>query len=170
MGLDDFELEPSSAEPDEWDPEADQHDPTADGLTIPSVSTAESEAPAEVRQTFWIVTLVVNAAILFVSVGPMLIYFQGWTRRGLALIVAGLVLFGLAYRRYRTFMENAPDEEGEGQPERPADADGDSIGAAAREGATGPPERSEPSADDAAETLSGSERDPANQHDTETTR
>lgn len=111
VGIDDFELEPSSAEPEEWDPEADLHDPTVDGLTIPSVSTDEADAPPDVRRTFWTVTLVVNVAVLFVSIGPMLIYFRGWTREGLALIVAGLVLFGLAYSRYRSFVDDTPDED-----------------------------------------------------------
>jgi len=111
VGIDDFELEPSPHEPDEWDPEADQHDPDADGLTIPSVSTAESDAPSEVVRTFWIVVLVVNVAILFVSLGPMLIYFEGQVQYGLTLILGGLVLFGLAYRRYRRFMDAPPDDD-----------------------------------------------------------
>lgn len=153
MGFDDFELEPSSAEPDEWDPEVDQHDPDADGLTIPSVSTAESDAPAEVKKTFWIVTLVVNVAILFVSVGPMLIYFRGWTRNGLVLIAAGLVLFGLAYRRYRSFMADAPDET-DGPPNGGGDPSND---------------RPQPDADSdrAAETLSDADGEAASPHGTE---
>lgn len=155
MGLDDFELEPSAAEPDEWDPEADQHDPDADGLTIPSVSTAESEAPADVRKTFWIVTLIVNVAILFVSVGPMIIYFEGWTRNGLVLIAAGLVLFGLAYRRYRSFMADGPDDSGDGPPN----------------GGGGPVDdrpQSDADSDRAAETLSDADGEAASPHTTET--
>ncbi|WP_254862561.1 DUF7322 domain-containing protein [Halovivax gelatinilyticus] len=107
MGNDDFDLDPSAHEPDEWDPESDLHDPAADGLTIPSVSTDESDAPKEVVQAFWSVVLIVNVAVLFVSLGPMLVYFLGWYQRGFALIAGGIVLFGLAYRRYRRFMRES---------------------------------------------------------------
>lgn len=112
MGIDDFDLEPSSAEPEEWDPEDDLYDPTADGLTIPQVSTDEADVDAEIAQTFWIVVLIVNGAVLFVSVGPMLWFFWGWTRKGVALILGGLLLFGLAYRRYRRFMRNTSADHG----------------------------------------------------------
>lgn len=111
MGLDDFDLEPSEHEPDEWDPEDDLHDPDAPGLTIPAVETSESDAPSEVVQTFWIVVLVVNAALFLISVGPMVIYFEGWVREGVAMVVAGVVLFGLAYRRYRAFEAASPGSE-----------------------------------------------------------
>ena len=115
MGTDEFDLEPSSHEPDEWDPEAELHDSTTDGLTIPSVSTAETDAPKEVVRSFWTVVIVVNVAVLFVSLGPMLIYFRGDVRYGLALLVGGVVLFGLAYRRYRRFMrETDPDSTRDG--------------------------------------------------------
>ncbi|MFC3957292.1 DUF7322 domain-containing protein [Halovivax cerinus] len=107
MGLDDFELEPGAAEPDEWDPEDDLHDPDADGLTVPQVSTDESDVDSELVRTFWTIVLICNVAILLVSVGPMLWYFLDMAREGLALVLGGLVLFGLAYRRYRRFEDGA---------------------------------------------------------------
>ncbi|WP_247728356.1 DUF7322 domain-containing protein [Halovivax limisalsi] len=110
MGLDDFELEPSEHEPEEWDPESDLHDPDAPGLTIPAVETDETDAPKEVVETFWITVLVVNVAVFCVAVGPMLIYFEGWIREGAAMVIAGIALFGLAYRRYRAFMQGPPPE------------------------------------------------------------
>ncbi|ELZ13719.1 hypothetical protein C479_02701 [Halovivax asiaticus JCM 14624] len=111
MGLDDFNFEPSSAEPEEWDPEADLYDPDADGITIPQVSTDPSEVDPEISRAFWTIVLVVNAALLFVSLGPMLWFFLGWAQEGITLIVGGLALFGLAYYRYRRFMANAPDQD-----------------------------------------------------------
>ncbi|AGB15793.1 hypothetical protein Halru_1176 [Halovivax ruber XH-70] len=110
MGLDDFNFEPSSAEPEEWDPEADLYDPDADGITIPQVSTDPSEVDPEISRAFWTIVLVVNAALLFVSLGPMLWFFLGWVQEGITLVVGGVALFGLAYYRYRRFMANAPDQ------------------------------------------------------------
>lgn len=111
MGLDDFDFEPSSAEPEEWDPEADLSDPDADGITIPQVSTDPSEVDPEISRAFWTIVLVVNAALLFVSLGPMLWFFLGWAQEGITLVVGGLALFGLAYYRYRRFMANAPEQD-----------------------------------------------------------
>ena len=108
MSRDWLDWDRSEYEPDEWDPEADQHDATTGGLTIPSVDTDESDAPKTVVRTFWAVVIVVNVAVFFVALGPMLIFFLGEYRYGLVLIAAGIVLFGFAYVRYRRFVNTTP--------------------------------------------------------------
>lgn len=115
-------------EPEEWDPEEEFYDPDSDGLTIPQVSTGDDEAdgtaaepdaeaddlgqslaegdvPADLLQTFWALVLVVNAAVLAVSLGLLVLFFEGTMGRGGLLLAAGLVLFGFAGRRYRRFRD-----------------------------------------------------------------
>ncbi|MFC6767969.1 DUF7322 domain-containing protein [Natrinema soli] len=120
-------------EPEEWDPEEEFYDPDSDGLTIPqvstgddgpddpgdlssaieppAVSTAETDVPDDVLQTFWTLVLVINAAVLILSLGLLVLAFEGDLTRGGVLVVAGLVLFGLAGRRYRRFRDDGADTE-----------------------------------------------------------
>lgn len=96
-------FERTEHEPEEYDPEAEFRDPDSDSITIPEVSTDESDVPPDLLRTFWTLVIVLNVAILAVAVGLMLIGFEGQLRNGGVLIGGGLVLFGLSYRRYRTF-------------------------------------------------------------------
>lgn len=115
-------------EPEEWDPEEEFYDPDSDGLTIPqvstgddgpddlddlssaieppAVSTAETDVPSDVLQTFWALVLALNAAVLAVSLGLLLAVFEGSLMRGGVLVAAGVVLFGLSGRRYRRFRDD----------------------------------------------------------------
>ena len=110
-------------EPEEWDPEEEFYDPDSDGLTIPqvatddeetdvesttaveipSVSTDEADVPSDILQAFWALVLVINAALFVLSLGVLLIVFEGNVTRGGTLIAVGIVLFGFAGRRYRSF-------------------------------------------------------------------
>lgn len=111
MDIDDrFDLEPSEYEPDEWDPESEFRDPDSSYPTIPTVETAESDAPTELVKNFWIIVLVLNVAIFAVALGLMLIGFRGALDDGGVLILGGLVLFGLAYWRYRRFRYEELDD------------------------------------------------------------
>lgn len=121
-------------EPEEYDPEAELRDPDADGITIPTVSTAEDDVPADLAKTFWIVVVVVNAAILSLSLGALLLWFRGDATVGGSLLAGGVVLLALAVRRYRAFDHETPEPSGgavsesagDGTAERP---DGDREGA-----------------------------------------
>ncbi|WP_211290174.1 DUF7322 domain-containing protein [Natrinema ejinorense] len=113
-------------EPEEWDPEEEFYDPESDSLTIPqvsmedddpdddlgeltnpveapTVSTGEMDVPDEILQTFWVLVVVLNAAVLLVSLGLLILAFEGNLTRGGPLVGGGLVLLGLAGRRYRRF-------------------------------------------------------------------
>ncbi|SEQ52921.1 DUF7322 domain-containing protein [Natrinema salaciae] len=138
-------------EPEEWDPEAEFYDPESDGLTIPQVSpgddgpdddlgdlsnaiepsTAETDVPADVLQTFWVTVLVLNAAVLFVSLGLLLLIFEGRLTHSAILVAAGVALFGLAGRRYREFRRDE-DTEPEHDIDEQDDTDFDANDAASR--------------------------------------
>ncbi|WP_175607245.1 DUF7322 domain-containing protein [Natrinema saccharevitans] len=147
-------------EPDEWDPEEEYYDPDSDGLTIPQVSgddgpgdlddlssaiespeveVNDADVPADLLQTFWALVLVLNAAVLAVSLGLLILLFEGYSTRVPALVVAGVVLFGFAVRRYRRFQADDPDAE-----PRPESDDGaeTTSGSVAQEQS---PNRDEPS-------------------------
>ncbi|MDF9745128.1 DUF7322 domain-containing protein [Natrinema salsiterrestre] len=149
-------------EPEEWDPEAEFYDPESDGLTIPQVGgendeqdddlqnlanaiepptvpTAETDVPGDVLQTFWALVLVLNAAVLLVSLGLLLVVFEGSIARGGVLVATGVLLFGLATRRYRRFQRDDRTDTESG------DGDGDAPNA----------ESADASPDDAATTSSG---------------
>ncbi|WIV67622.1 DUF7322 domain-containing protein [Natrialbaceae archaeon AArc-T1-2] len=129
-----FDLfEKTEYEPEEYDPEAEFRDPNSDTITIPEVETDESDVPSELLKTFWATVIVVNAAVLFVSVGVMIIGFLGRFRDGGVLIVGGLALFGFAYRRYRAFRDSDTEYE-------PLDSDDDSATADEPDAETGPTE------------------------------
>ena len=144
-------FERTEHEPEEHDPEADFHDPDSDSLTIPRIEPPSIESPAvtepgaelgggdvpaDVARTFWIVVVVVNAAVLAVSLGVMFVVFWADVTTGGGLFAGGLVLFGLAYRRYRAFRarrsddgtrdEAVDDPEGAAEPNALTNADSES--------------------------------------------
>ncbi|RQG91971.1 DUF7322 domain-containing protein [Natrarchaeobius chitinivorans] len=128
----------SEHEPDEYDPEAEYRDPDSDSLTIPRVPTEDagstltadlksdfgigsgspheptvdnSDVPAELRRTFWAIVLVVNGAVLGVSLGIIFLIFHGVTSHTIASFVAGVVLFGFAVRRYNNFQAGRDESD-----------------------------------------------------------
>lgn len=119
-----MDFEPSEHEPDEWDPEAEYRDQESDSLTIPEVTTADTDAPPDVVQTFWIVVAVVNVAVLFLALGAMFVAFQVDVELGGALLAGGLVLFALAYRRYRAFSDEDDGDEDDGDDHGAMDGSG----------------------------------------------
>ncbi|OIB58679.1 DUF7322 domain-containing protein [Natrialba sp. SSL1] len=81
----------------------------AGSVSVPEVSTAESDVPTELLKAFWGIVIVLNAAILAVALGLMFMFFEGVSQTASALVVGGIVLFGFAYYRYWSF-QNRTDE------------------------------------------------------------
>ncbi|WP_252700444.1 DUF7322 domain-containing protein [Natronosalvus vescus] len=98
-----MDFEPSEHEPDEYDPEAEFHDPTSDSLTIPQVSAEPGDAHPQVVTMFWALVLVTKAAVIATSLGLLLLIFQRHTQFGWVLLAGGLILTGFAIYRYRSF-------------------------------------------------------------------
>ncbi|WP_265110506.1 DUF7322 domain-containing protein [Halosolutus halophilus] len=124
-------------EPEEYDPEEEFRDPDSDSLTIPDVSrergestaestsvsipdvsTAETDVPGELLEHFWSLVLVLNAAILAASLGLLFLFFEGRTTRSLALLAGATTLSVFAYRRYRAYEAMEVDD---GKPEAAED-------------------------------------------------
>jgi len=91
--------EPEDLEPEEFDPES----LGPESPSIPDLSEKASEADPEVSGLFWWLVVVFNVALMAFSLGLMFIIFQqNWTLGG-QLSLAGLVLGGYGYVRYRRF-------------------------------------------------------------------
>lgn len=106
-------FERTEHEPEEYDPEAELRDPESDSLTIPEVTTAETDVPPEVLKAFWVVVLLVNGAVLALSLGALVLVFEGDVTRGGALLAVGIMLFGSATYRYRRYRRDAPEDTDE---------------------------------------------------------
>ena len=124
----------SEHEPEEWDPEEEYADPDSDSLTIPRVatedagsdlrsemrselespttpeiSTTEADVSGDLLQAFWSIVLVVNAAVLALSLGVLFLIFEGTSIHSIALVGGGVILFGSAVRRYRNYRASDDD-------------------------------------------------------------
>jgi len=141
---------------DPWPDEPDEFDPHSLGPEIPSApdpTDDDVEMPPELAKAFWAAVVFANVGLLGVSLGPMLIFFEGRVDAGLASFLIGVLGFLFAYRRYHGYMNrDGADEEDDGDDERRDDGDdahaadgtGETTGAAARTGADREPDDREP--------------------------
>jgi len=91
--------------------EPDEFDPSSLGPDIPEApSPPDIGASSEVAGLFWQLVLVFNIALLGLSVGPMLAYFEGQVDLGLRITAVGALLFGYGVFRYRQFVRQRDDE------------------------------------------------------------
>jgi hypothetical protein len=121
---------------DPWPDEPDEFDPERLGPRVrvpeapdpPSPDRPAADVSPELARAFWTTVVLVNAEMLGVSVGAMVVVFQGELRRGGGLAVVGLVAFALAYRRYLLYRDgsgersstSAPADGGRASPESDA--------------------------------------------------
>ena len=114
-------LEERFAEPDpEPDPEADLPDPETElpsipeepAVEIPEVTVPESEVPEPLLKDFWTTVLVINVAVLAVSVGAMMVVFDVYRPFGAAVFALGLFSGLRGYRKYRAMDAEYGDSGG----------------------------------------------------------
>ena len=112
---------------------------TPDIPKAPSVKTFDdggdfegaSDVDSKTLRAFVVAVIYANAAVLFVSLGPMLWFFQGRSRIGPALFLVGLLAGVRTYQTYRSW-KRSRDEKGEedgkqeDEKQESADADADS--------------------------------------------
>ncbi len=117
------EASPTDTSSDESEANASDAEPESTGALgtpgiIQPIEFAPDGVPKHVAVAFWTVVVVVNAAILALSLGPLLIFFRGQWLLGGGLFVLGVALSGLAYWRYRQFRrEQAERAEAEDENE-----------------------------------------------------
>jgi hypothetical protein len=91
----------SATVPDVPDSTPDVADPSPD---VPD----ESDAPPELRRAFWTLVGLCNAGLLALSLGVMLVAFEGDLARGGPVAALGALLLLAGYRRYRRTKANPP--------------------------------------------------------------
>ena len=100
---------------DAWPDEPDEFDPRSLGPEVPSPPDPTSDdvdVPPELAKAFWSAVLFANVGLLGVSLGPMLIVFDGRVEAGLASLLVGVLGLVFAYRRYHGYMNRDDREEG----------------------------------------------------------
>ncbi|MBX0321835.1 hypothetical protein EGH21_02200 [Halomicroarcula sp. F13] len=98
--------EKSPYEPDEFDP--DSLGPDVPKAPRPPDGSGDSDVAA----LFWKLVLVFNVALLGLSVGPMLAYFEGRVDLGVRVFLVGLLAFGYGTFRYYKFRRDREDDGG----------------------------------------------------------
>ena len=83
-------------------------------------------------RAFVVAVVYANAAVLLVALGPMVWYFEGWSRVGPALLVAGLLAGVRTYQTYRAW-ERSRDEADESAPVGDEERDAEAGGGAERD-------------------------------------
>jgi len=82
-----------------------------------------SDVDSGTLRAFVVAVIYANAAVLLVALGPMVWYFEGWSRIGPVLLVAGLLAGVRTYQTYRAW-ERSRDGAAEGEAvEAEADVD-----------------------------------------------
>ncbi|MDZ5810256.1 hypothetical protein U4E84_02650 [Halorubrum sp. AD140] len=119
---------------------------TPDVPKAPSVKTFDdggdfegaSDVDSDTLRAFVAAVIYANAAVLLVALGPMVWYFEGWSRVGPLLLVAGLLAGVRTYQTYRAW-DRSRDERADGETAGDGDAASDTAGDDGRDPDT-PPE------------------------------
>jgi hypothetical protein len=126
-------------------PEPDPIEGSGPGPEIPTLdSLDDAENPAEIR-LFYKLVVVFNVALLALSVGPMLVYFEGNWQLGSRVFAVGAVIF--AYGAYRYYDHvHAGKDEASGEADAGPGSDEPEGGAAGQPtaGHQGPPHDTNP--------------------------
>jgi hypothetical protein len=108
--------------------EPDEFDPSSLGPDVPEApAPPEGAANSEVTSLFWKLVVVFNIALLALSVGPMLAYFEGRVDLGIRITLVGAIAFAYGVFRYRRFVnerDSVTDEEAGESDGDPADHNG----------------------------------------------
>lgn len=94
--------------------EPEEFDPSSLGPDVPEAPNApDGTGDSEVAALFWKLVVVFNVALLALSVGPMLAYFEGQVEGGLQIFLVGLIAFGYGTVRYVQFRRERDGDDGE---------------------------------------------------------
>lgn len=107
------------SEKSEFEPE--EFDPSSLGPDVPTPSSGDYQSDA--AGLFVRLVVVFNVALLALTIGPMLAYFEGQVDLGLRIFLAGVILFGYGTYRYVKF-ERERKARGDGSDGEADDASG----------------------------------------------
>lgn len=108
----------------------------------PSVKTFDDDADfssvgdvdQDTLRAFVACVLYANAAVLLVSLGLLIWFFEGWIRIGGVLFVVGVLAGIRTYLTYRAWDRSREDRDGDGSGDRDGDGSGDREGNAEHDG------------------------------------
>lgn len=108
---------------------------TPDIPKAPSVKTFDdggdfegaSDVDSDTLRAFVAAVIYANAAVLLVALGPMVWYFEGWSRIGPALLAAGLLAGVRTYQTYRAWERSRDEAAEEEADDGDIDSDGDAT-------------------------------------------
>ncbi|MFC6943198.1 hypothetical protein ACFQE8_25120 [Salinirubellus sp. GCM10025818] len=140
---------------DPWPDEPAEFDPQSLGPGVPEVPEApeapdpasgDAELSGDLVKAFWAAVLFTNVGLLGVSLGPMLVLFEGRTDAGVAAFLVGALALAFAYRRYRGYVDRDDGDDGDGpdgtrDPSLSGSDEGSGIDAGTTRGADEPAER-----------------------------
>lgn len=102
---------------DSWPDEPEEFDPHSLGPGVPEVPEApdptsdDVELSGDLVKAFWAAVVFANVGLLGVSLGPMLVFFEGRTDAGVAAFLVGTLSLVFAYRRYRGYVDRDETRE-----------------------------------------------------------
>ncbi|RLM50220.1 MULTISPECIES: hypothetical protein [unclassified Halorubrum] len=70
-----------------------------------------SDVDRDTLRAFVVAVIYANAAVLLVALGPMVWFFEGWSRIGPALFVVGLLAGVRTYQTYRSWKRSRDEAE-----------------------------------------------------------
>ncbi|MDS0257934.1 hypothetical protein NDI56_00765 [Haloarcula sp. S1CR25-12] len=92
--------------------EPDEFDPSSLGPDVPEApSPPEGAANNDVTALFWKLVVVFNVALLALSVGPMIAYFEGDVDLGVRITLVGAIAAAYGYFRYRRFTKQRDSDD-----------------------------------------------------------
>jgi hypothetical protein len=103
-------------EPEEDDPEARWGNPEEDLVNVPEApkpSIDESEIDPELSSFWWRTVVLANIALGGVTIGPMVVFFEGMWLVGTVVFVVGVLAFVRVYQHVKWFENRNEDEETE---------------------------------------------------------
>ncbi|MFC5134358.1 MULTISPECIES: DUF7322 domain-containing protein [Haloferacaceae] len=107
-----------------------ERDMTPDIPKAPSVKTfdddgdfsAAGDVDGDTLRAFVVAVIYANAAVLLVALGPLVWFFEGWSRIGAGLLVVGALAGIRTYQTYRAW-----DRSREGAEDEDDDAENDGV-------------------------------------------
>lgn len=106
---------------DRFESEAEQQEDLVPGVEVPDPAARAEGSEADVRSLFWRLVFTFNVALFGVTVGPMVVYFEGDLHLGGGLFVVGLIASGGGFVRYWQFRRERRTERDDRDGEPTAD-------------------------------------------------